>query len=100
MVQRCLNPCSNGILSDCFVVTVANAQEIVLILVLMEYFLTTTIRLSFRSSTKSLNPCSNGMLSDKTFTCLQQAKSVLILVLMEYSLTVKNEEEAAKLGLS
>ena len=36
---KCLNPCSNGILSD-LVSLVASAQECVLILVLMEYSLT------------------------------------------------------------
>ena len=83
----CLNPCSNGILSD-FTPQINTSGDVyvlilvlmeysltsngacdadwssVLILVLMEYSLTDSISESIALRSASLNPCSNGILSD------------------------------------
>ena len=105
----CLNPYSNGILSERELETICNG-ECVLILILMEYSLSTSrastsketkvlililmeYSLSFRLLisafiAQGLNPYSNGILSE--FNQVVESlpiEVVLILILMEYSLS-------------
>ena len=122
-ISSCLNPCSNGIPSDPYVL-VSNDDDssvlilvlmeypltcddarrfsygIVLILVLMEYPLTTLINCAMTSQT-SLNPCSNGIPSDKSLNHQTiKVMKVLILVLMEYPLTMEKRIKSAVVKMS
>ena len=104
----CLNPFSNGILSD-LISALQNLMKFVLILILMEYSLTHEKSLIKRAEIGlnpysngilsdaqvinvkgrkiRLNPYSNGILSDENKHQYHRKISVLILILMEYSLT-------------
>ena len=63
LVTLCLNPYSNGILSDPWTALPQGKRFAVLILILMEYSLTND-RNGSEHSDKCLNPYSNGILSD------------------------------------
>ena len=62
--DECLNPCSNGILSDLKEQKPHQQVLRVLILVLMEYSLTQKVEDVLSYTSTCLNPCSNGILSD------------------------------------
>ena len=84
----CLNPYSNGLLSEGRNPLVQRERQNVLILILMDY----SLSLSFEGVSKSdlccLNPYSNGLLSEIAEFCEQiRNLYVLILILMDYSLS-------------
>ena len=60
---KCLNPCSNGICSKSRYTVMAQSNNIVLILVLMEYALRAMLDYSVAMLRNRLNPCSNGICS-------------------------------------
>ena len=81
------NPCCSGMLAD-----QSNERDtwwlfFVLILVVMEYSLT-SIGMANSGNMLRLNPCCNGILpdTDEHFLDIEES-TVLILVVMEYSLT-------------
>ena len=86
-----LNPCSNGICSQRWKITMEKGQiPYVLILVLMEYALRDLINILDIFYNPCLNPCSNGICSQSYLAGrLVNVLAVLILVLMEDALRVK-----------
>ena len=94
-----LNPCSNGIWSLTWSARPPSRNDVVLILVLMEYGLWRSIGCR-ESWARGLNPCSNGIWS-LTSGVRRQASGVrvLILVLMEYGLWRYHHHPSRRLNM-
>ena len=87
-MANCLNPCSNGILSDSKFIGKSLLVLIVLILVLMEYSLTMENFEIMRMTWKVLILVLMEYSLAKEYDSESKKPRVLILVLMEYSLTL------------